>query len=60
MSALKDRPLFNGARTPACVCVWCVKEREGERERDIDDDEHDDDAVGGCQGVLEYRHRSVT
>ena len=38
------------------MCV-CVRERERERE---DDDEHDDDAVGGCQGVLEYRRRSVT
>lgn len=36
----------------ACVC-------EGERERG-DGDEQDDDAVGGCQGVLEYRHRSMT
>lgn len=31
--------------------------REANRE---DDDEHDDDTVGGCQGVLEYRRRSVT
>lgn len=54
----------------ACVrvCVFvCIREREKAKERERgrdrerkDDDEHDDDAVGGCQGVLEYRHRSVT
>lgn len=42
------------------ACVFGVCERQRERERERDDDEHDDDAVGGCQGVLEYRHRSVT
>lgn len=46
------------ANLRACVSV-CERQRERGGERG-DGDEHDDDAVGGCQGVLEYRHRSVT
>lgn len=48
------RRIDYGVYKTAHACVY-----EGERERG-DDDEHDDDAVGGCQGVLEYRHRSMT
>lgn len=42
--------------------MLCVSVREREKGRRADDGGGGGggDAVGGCQGVLEYRHRSVT